>query len=48
MKHLLAAIGLLVMTSPVLAADRQADPSQIVLQLVEEAWVETKTARVVL
>lgn len=48
MKHLLAALGLLLLAMPASADDRPEQPAQIVLQLVEEAWVETNTARVVL
>lgn len=47
MKHLLAALGFLLLTAPALADGPPKAPSQIVLELVEEAWVETKTARVV-
>lgn len=48
MKYLLAAIGILLLAMPAWADERRGDPSQIVLELVEEAWVETKTARVAL
>lgn len=48
MKHLLAAIALLLLATPAWADDGPKNPAQIVLQLVEEAWVETETARVVL
>lgn len=48
MKPFVAVIGILMLSIPAWADDHRKDSSQIVLQLVEEAWVETKTARVVL
>ncbi len=48
MKHLLTAISLCVFMSPAWANDQPKDPAQVVLQLLEEDWVETATARVVL
>jgi hypothetical protein len=42
-----AAIALVLFVNPAWAEDHPRDPSQIVLQLVEEAWVETKSARVI-
>lgn len=47
MKKLLAAIVLLVLPVQALAEDHSRDPAQVALQMVEEAWVETQTARVI-
>lgn len=48
MKYLVTAICLLFLATPAWADNEPKDPAQIVLQLVEEDWVETDTARVVL
>ena len=52
MTRILATLAVLLLVSPAWAdgermGDGREDPAQIVLQLVEEAWVETKSARVV-
>lgn len=52
MTRILATLAVFLLVSPAWAGDGRMheprkDPAQIVLQLVEEAWVETKTARVV-